>query len=461
MTSTQAAADGATPHTVFTKADIRPFTAEPVSKPYRIYAAWLLLGLYTLNFLDRQVVNILAEPIKRDLGLADWQLGMLTGLSFALFYSVLGIPIARLAERKNRVRIISVSVAVWSLFTVACGYAASFAQLLAARIGVGVGEAGLTPPAHSLITDYTPKEKRASALAFYSLGIPLGTLAGMALGGLIADEFGWRTAFLVAGLPGLLLAIIAWATLREPRTQARASAPVETPDLRDAFTELRGKKAFWRIAIGASLVSFVAYGHVAFLGSFYFRNHGQGLTELAAMVDAATGLSMGAAGFLGTALGLMIGIFGAAGTYLGGHLADRAARTDVAGYLSIPAYGAFIGVPFFLKAMLVDSTLLSILVLGIPVMMNSLWYGPIYAAVQGLVRPRSRATAVAVLLFLVNMIGLGLGPLSVGLVSDAFAGSMGAADGLRWALIVTGGVAVLSAALFFSARPHLRAEMTS
>ena len=171
-------------------------TVPPLAAPKRRYALTVLLVIYILNFLDRQVVNILAEPIKLELGLADWQVGVLTGLAFALFYTFLGLPIARLAERGNRVKIISVAVAIWSLFTMACGLATNFVQLLLARIGVGVGEAGCTPPAHSLISDYAPKEKRASALAFYSLGIPLGSLAGMALGGLIADAYGWRAAFL-------------------------------------------------------------------------------------------------------------------------------------------------------------------------------------------------------------------------------------------------------------------------
>ncbi|MGP1275131.1 MAG: MFS transporter, partial [Caulobacterales bacterium] len=188
---------------------------QPLAPSARRYAVGMLLVIYIFNFLDRQIVNILAEPIKLELGVADWQLGMLTGLAFALFYTVLGIPIARYAEKADRVKIISAAVGVWSLFTIACGLAGNFIQLLLARIGVGVGEAGCSPPAHSLITDYTPKEERASALAFYSMGIPLGSLAGMALGGLIADAYGWRMAFFVAGAPGIILAVMAFLTLPE------------------------------------------------------------------------------------------------------------------------------------------------------------------------------------------------------------------------------------------------------
>ena len=191
--------------------------ALPFTRAYTRYAMGLLLAIYIVNFLDRQVVNILAEPIKNDLGLADWQLGFMSGLAFAVFYTVLGIPIARLAERRHRPIIIGASVAAWSGFTALCGAAQNFTQLVACRIGVGVGEAGCTPPAHSLIVDYVPKEKRASALAFYSMGTPLGGLVGMIMGGLVADAYGWRAAFLMAGVPGILFALLVLTTLEEPR----------------------------------------------------------------------------------------------------------------------------------------------------------------------------------------------------------------------------------------------------
>ncbi|MFO0020008.1 MAG: MFS transporter, partial [Alphaproteobacteria bacterium] len=188
----------------------------PFSAAYTRYAMLLLLAIYTINFLDRSIINILAEPIKNELKLADWQLGLMSGLAFALFYTVLGIPLAQLAERRNRPIIIGTSVAVWSGFTALSGATTNFVQLVLCRIGVGVGEAGCTPPAHSLIADYVPKEKRASALAFYSMGTPLGGLLGLVMGGLIADAYGWRVAFLVAGVPGLLFALLCFLTLREP-----------------------------------------------------------------------------------------------------------------------------------------------------------------------------------------------------------------------------------------------------
>lgn len=434
--------------------------AAPLSPGARRYALGTLLVIYIFNFLDRRIVNILAEPIKIELGLADWQLGMLTGLAFALFYTVLGIPIARYAEKADRVKIISVAVAVWSAFTVMCGLATNFIQLLLARIGVGVGEAGCTPPAHSLITDYTPKEQRASALAFYSMGIPLGSLAGMVLGGLIADAYGWRVAFFVAGAPGIALAIITFLTLPEPRRgMTKKIEPVKGPSFSEALTELKSKKSFWWISIGAALSAMVGYGHIAFYGSFYLRNHGEGLAALAETVNQTLGLSFGPIGFVGTALGLIIGICGAAGTYVGGILADRAARVNVAGYATVPAYAALITVIPFIASMLVGDVVLSFALLAVPVFVGAIWYGPVFASAQSLVHPRTRATAAAVLLFVINLVGLGLGPLLVGTFSDIYGQTMGAAEGIRWSMVTFGGVGGVAAIAFLLAARTLRDEV--
>lgn len=227
-----------------------------VSDGYRGYALLILMLVYTVNFLDRQIVTILAEPIKNDLKISDTQLGLLTGLAFGIVYCGLGLPIARLADRFNRVWIIGASLVVWSGFTLLCGRATSFATLVAARVGVGVGEAGCTPTSHALIADYTPREKRASALAFFSIGTPLGSLLGLAMGGIIADAYGWRTAFLVAGLPGLLLAVVVFATLKEPRNAmtdaARKSAHAAQMSFGATLKYLTAKPTFWFIAFGAS-----------------------------------------------------------------------------------------------------------------------------------------------------------------------------------------------------------------
>lgn len=229
---------------------------------------WTLLVVYIFNFLDRQIVNILAEPIKNDLGLSDTQIGLMTGLAFALFYTVLGIPIARYADRpkSNRVGIISVSLAIWSGMTVLCGLAQNYAQLLAARIGVGVGEAGCTPAAMSLITDAVPAEKRSSAIAFYGLGVPIGSLLGMVVGGALYDAYGWRTAFMVVGLPGVVMAALILLVLKDPRKlglRATIATPAPTPNALgffEAMAEIGKSRAFVLLAIGASITAFLAYG---------------------------------------------------------------------------------------------------------------------------------------------------------------------------------------------------------
>lgn len=434
-------------------------TIEPLAAGPRRYALGLLLVIYVLNFLDRQVVNILAEPIKIDLGLADWQLGALTGLAFALFYTVLGLPIARLAEKANRVTIISVAAGFWSLCTMACGLAGNFVQLLVARIGVGVGEAGCTPPAHSLISDYTPAAKRASAIAFYSMGIPLGSLAGMALGGIIADSFGWRAAFFIAGAPGLILAILAWLTLPEPRKTVKQTQVANHPTVMDAVRELASKPAFIWMSLGAAINAMVSYGHIAFYGSFYLRNHAEGLQSLADFFNGFLGTELGAIGFTGLALGLLIGIFGAIGTFAGGQLADRYVHKDARAYAGIPALAGIAGFVPFLVAMLSGSTLLSLGALAIVTCLNSVWYGPVFASAQSLVKPRTRATASAVILFVINLIGLGLGPLAAGLISDFFAIEHGAAEGLRYSLVTIGIVGLLALPAFWLASLTLRKDV--
>jgi len=437
-----------------------PPVITPVSPAYRRYALTVLLIIYILNFLDRQIVSILAEPIKNELHLADWQLGVMTGLAFALFYTVLGIPIARFAETGNRPRIIAAAAGLWSLFTLACGFAQNFAQLVACRIGVGVGEAGCTPPAHSLITDYTPREKRASALAYYSLGIPLGGLLGLALGGLIADAWGWRTAFLFAGAPGVLMAIVAWTTLREPRGRMLADLAARKatrPDFKTAMAEIRSKRTFWLIAFAAAIKAFIGYGAAAFLAPFFFRNHAAELTLI------ASDFGLGLTGFLGVALGIVLGLTGALGTWMGGQLADKYGARDLRAYVSIPAVSTLCGIPFYIAGLLTDSAVFALFMFAFPPVLNTLWYGAGLAAVQGLVQPQTRATASAVLLFIINLIGLGLGPLGVGAVSDFISGPMGlgSAEGVRWSLMIFIMFGAVASALFWMARSSIREEMVS
>jgi len=261
---------------------------------------WILLIVYIFNFLDRQIVNILAEPIARDLNLKDWQIGVMTGIAFAAFYTFLGIPIARFADKPttNRVGLISISLVVWSAMTALCGMAQNFVQLLLARIGVGVGEAGCTPAAHSLIADLAPPEKRASAISFYSLGIPIGGLLGMVMGGLVADAYGWRMAFLIAGLPGILMALVVWFVLRDPRMSATLETRQAAPTMatKDALAVIFKSRAFIYIAIAGAAAAFLGYGKGTWTTIFFQRTHDLTPGE----VGFWFGIGGGIAGAIGT-----------------------------------------------------------------------------------------------------------------------------------------------------------------
>jgi MFS family permease len=435
-------------------------STQPFSAGYTRYAMFLLLGIYIVNFLDRSVVNILAEPIKEELHLADWQLGMMSGLAFALFYTILGIPIARLAERSNRPIIIGTATAVWSGFTMLSGTASSFIQLIAYRIGVGVGEAGCTPPAHSLIADYVPKEKRASALAFYSMGTPLGGLLGLVMGGLIADAYGWRAAFLVAGLPGIFFALLTWFTLKEPRKLLGIQSEkimANQASFGETMKYLLAKKTFWLIAVAAAIKAFIGYGHGPFTASFFMRVH----TEEVAALASLFGLK--SIGFLGLALGIMGGVAGTISSIIGGIVADRYAKTDLRGYVTVPAIASVLAIPVYCIAVSVPSASVALWILVINGLMGSLWYGPVYAIGQSIVPPHMRATTAAILLFIINLIGLGLGPLAVGFLSDFMANGvgLGSAQGVRWALMISSFAGLVAFGLFWTARKTIREEMES
>ncbi len=420
------------------------------------YVLAMLTLIYLLGFLDRQIVNILAEPIKHDLGLSDGQLGALTGFSFALFYTVLGVPIARLADRFDRGRIIAAALFVWSAFTALCGLAGGFATLFAARVGVGVGEAGCNPPASSLIADIVPKARRASAMAVYALGNPLGSLLGLAVGGLIAANYGWRAAFIAAGIPGVLVALVVLTTIRDPRSAAPADVAGAVPPWRATLAELLRGRAFRLVAFAAAAMAFLNYGKVAFYGSFFLRNHTAQL-EAAALAADLRPMTL-----LGLLLGGLIGISGGIGTLVGGRIADRAARSDPSAYVLIPAVAAVAQMPFFLAALFVGDLWLALGLLGLAAVMTSMWFGPVFAVCVGLATPRTRGIAIAVMQLVTNLVGLGFGPLMVGMLSDLFAGD-GAAGGasLRLAMASGSAAGLVAAALFLLARAPLRRELRS
>jgi MFS family permease len=445
--------------------DIAARGMRAVSKSYRRYAIGLLFVVYVFNFLDRQIVTILAEPIKQDLGIADWQLGLMIGTAFAVLYCTLGIPIARLAERHNRPWIIGLSLASWSAFTALCGLAQNFWQLVLARIGVGIGEAGCSPPAHSLIADYVPKEQRASALAVYLMGNPVGALLGVVIGGLVADALGWRKAFLLVGLPGLALAVLVVLTLIEPRMRRaaqvvreateRATIDASQASFMDVLRVLRGKRTFWYMAFAVAIVAFIGYGHAPFGASFLLRVHGEEVGRLAAQ------FGLGPLGFIGISLGLILGVAAALGVYLGGLIGDRYGDRDMRAYMGIPGIAVLISIPIYTVAMLLPEFMWIIPLLAVNSVLVSLWQGPIYATVQNITPIHMRATAASIFLLIANLIGLGLGPLLVGIASDVIAGpfGLGSAEGVRWALIGSQFLAIPAFVCFWMARRTIREEL--
>lgn len=417
-----------------------------VSSRQRWAILLLLMAINTANFIDRQIVTILVEPMRAELGLSDSQIGMLTGLAFATLYTVFGLLLARLADRGNRPLIIAGSLIVWSGFTIVSGLARNFTQLLVARIGVGVGEAGCTPAAHSLISDLTPPNRRASALSIYGLGVPIGSLIGLCLGGILAHQVGWRMAFVYAGLPGIVLAALV-LLVPEPRKHIAQAARPDTVPLGTALRELASKPAYLWLCAGGGLLAFVYYGQVSFYGAYFLRNHNAGLSALADSVGLEGPLAM-----LGLGLGVAIGIGGGIGTFLGGPIAEWGLRRDPAAYVLVAGLATFCSAPLFVGAVLVPHVGVALLLVLIAVFFQGLTYGPMFGAAQNLVRPRTRATAAAILLFVVSMVGLGLGPLAIGIASDALQPTMGAAIGLRWAMAGAAAVMVAPLGCFLMAR---------
>jgi MFS family permease len=438
--------------------------ASPVSLGRRRYILGLLMIAYTLSFLDRQVLSILIEPIKADLHVGDALMGFLTGPIFVIFYTFLGIPIAWLADRWSRPAIIAISLTLWSGFTAFSGMAASFVPLAFARLGVGFGEAGCNPSSHSLIADISTTEQRASGLAFYSLGVPIGTLLGLAIGGPVADLFGWRATFMVAATPGLMLALVIALTVKEPKarpgfggaTLVRSFiAPFR--NLIDVVGALAHKPTFWFVALGSGFSAFVGYAHLFFTAPFFLRCHGP---EVAAI---AASMGMKSKTFLGPALGLMTGLGGLTGALVGGWIADRAVTRDRRAFATVPAVASLIAIPFIFAIYTMKETLPALALVFIPTVISAIWYGPVYSTAQSVVAPHRRATAAALLLLILNLIGLGLGPSFLGICSDFLAKQehLGAAEGLRWAMIVTGGFSLVAAAMFWMARGTVREDVVS
>lgn len=408
---------------------------------------WVLLLVYILNFLDRQILNILAEPIKGELGLSDTELGLLAGPAFAVFYAVLGIPIARFADRgtTNRSTLISVSLVIWSGMTVLCGFAQNFWQMALARIGVGVGEAGCTPAAHSLISDAVAPEKRASAIAFYGMGVPIGTLLGLVIGGVVNDIWGWRAALMLVGAPGVLLALLLPFLLKEPRRFGLAkgdSAPSGPPPVPvfDAIAEIFTSRAYVWLLVAASFAAFLSYGKGLWTLSLFIRSHGLSTTEVG-LIGAAT-----------------LGVAGVFGTWLGGWAADRYGAINRRHILTLPAVGMAIAAPIQFLGYGAPVWWVAGLLILVPTILNAAYYGPAYACVQGLVRKELRAVAASLMLFGQNLIGLGLGPFIFGALSDILQ-PMAGTESVRWVLFGAAWLGFIPAFFFWRASLRLNAEL--
>lgn len=412
------------------------------SESTRRYALGVLVVVYTFNFIDRQILSILLEPIKAEFLLSDTQLGFLIGFGFAFIYASMGVPLALYADRSNRRNLIAVSLAIWSAMTALSGMAQNYWQLLAARIGVGIGEAGCSPSAHSLIADYYPANRRATALGIYALGIPFGILFGFLVGGYMNEWFGWRWAFFVVGFPGLLLAIIVRLTLREP-TRGMAEGKTDTvppPAVLDTFKVLWKKRAFRHLAIGGGLTAFVGYGVTSFFPSFLVRSFGMDTGEI------------------GTWLGLILGIPGGAGIALGGFLADRLGERDTRWRLWVVSVALLISMPFSIAVYLSDSSSVALWLLIAPVALGNFYQATTFAQTQSLVGLRMRSVAAAVLLFILNIIGLGAGPQFVGWLSEYLSADYGQ-ESMRYALLGASLFNIWAAFHYFMAGRYLEEDM--
>lgn len=429
-------------------------------------SAWVLVLMtltYTSSFMDRTVLSIIQNPIKEELGLSDTQLGILGGFAFALFYSTLGIPVARLAERMDRRWLITISLAIWSVATAASGLAKGFASLFAFRVAVGVGEAGASPPAHSLITDFFAPERRGTAFSIYSLGVSAGVLIGSIAGGYVAQAYGWRMTFAIFGIPGILLAFLIPLTIKEPR-RGRLDPPrpqgEALPTLKEVLHRFASKRSLFHSVAGASIAAFGSYSIISFSAPFFIRAHGASLPEAGLFLGLTSGLSAG------------IGIF------LSGFLTDRMSRRDARWAVWVPAIGFGFAVPLYIAGFLVPTKAAALTILLIPPALQYLYLGPTMGLMHNLVTPRMRATTTAILYLAVNLFGMGLGPPITGYVSDMLAASMGggprcqgavasldqlclvaSATGIRWALVISTLAFIWAAIHYLIAARTLRSDL--
>ncbi|MCP4003918.1 MAG: MFS transporter [bacterium] len=419
-----------------------PSEREPeFSRSYSGYVLGVLFVVYVFNFIDRQVFSILLQDIKEDLEVSDTVMGALSGLAFVLFYTLAGIPIARWADRGSRSFIISLSLAVWSAMTAVSGLAGSTLQLALARVGVGIGEAGGSPPSHSLIADLFPPSRRATALSIYATGIYLGSAIAYLFGGYVRDHFDWRTAFLIVGLAGLPIAVLVKTTVKDP-TRGYWETPEPPPPavLSEVLSFLFRSRAYVWLTIAACFQSVSGYAFLIWGPTFLFRVHDMSGTEV------------------GLWFGAVVGIGGSLGAYLGGVIGDRLGARDARAYMYLSALVSVIGVPFAIGFLLLPERV-SALVCFIPFyVLGAMYVGPLWSMAQGLARPQMRATSSAVLLFILNLAGLGLGPLVVGFLNDLLAAEYGELA-IRYSLVVVALLGGLAGLFFWLASRSLREDL--
>ncbi len=417
----------------------------PVNERGRWYVVGILTLVYIFNFVDRQIISVLQEPMRAELGMSDTQLGLLQGLTFALFYVAMGIPLARWADVGVRRDVVALAVGTWSVMTALCGVAQNFGQLLIARIGVGIGEAGGSPPSHSIISDLFPPGQRALPLAIYSSGITFGVFLAYVFGSWVSDNYGWRSVFIALSIPGVILALIVRLTISEPpRGRYDGDGSDRAPPATFAVVKfLLTNRTFVHVSLAAALHAFVGYGVAAFLLSFYVRSYAIPIDQIS---------------IVAVPLGFIIGIGGAIGSFAGGYLSDRMSRRDPRWAMWVPGIATLLAVPFAAAAILSRDMHLSMLLYVLPLSFGYMYLGPTLATAHALVAPRMRALTSAVLFFVINLIGLGLGPTLVGLLSDALNPHYGV-EALRYALVGTFLFNIWSAVHYFLASRYLVADL--
>jgi len=427
---------------------------------YKAWVLFMLLVVYIFNFIDRQIIGILAVPIQAELALSDTQLSLMGGIAFALFYTVLGIPIAWLADRKNRTWIITIALMIWSAMTALCGLAQNFVQLFLARLGVGVGEAGGVAPSYSLISDYFPSNQRSRALGIYAFAIPIGSALGMLIGGVLTNLIGWRLTFIVVGILGLAIAPLFKLTVKEPKRGRYDSttSDVTAVPFSSVIQILKTKKSFWFLSLGGASASMMTYGLLFWFPSFLVRSFNAELVTFFSWLPSfMLPTDPSPVLFVSYFYGLILLVGGIAGIWLGAVVSDKLGETDKTIYGRAPAYSFIATIPFFLIGILSNSLIIVFFSFMIIQALSFVMMGPLVSSLQHIVGPNMRATTSAIALFINNLVGIGLGNLLIGILSD-FLSAQFAEEALRYSIASGVFFYLVAAILFLFAARNLESD---